>query len=155
MPSELNNFIPSTKYLEVELLIHCARTHIDVERIDRVKSLVKQDINWQYLLNIANKNKILPLLYWHLSQIVPEVISTNELLFLRDQFNKSSKSNLFLSRELLKIFNLFESKNISVMPFKGPVMIYNLYKNLALREFCDLDILIHKEDLFKIKELLM
>jgi hypothetical protein len=63
--------------------------------------------------------------------------------------------NFFLTRELLKLLSLFEAHGIPAMPYKGPVLATTVYGNLALRQFCDLDILVHKQDVLRVKALLM
>jgi hypothetical protein len=50
---------------------------------------------------------------------------------------------------------LFETHQIPAISFKGPVLAASVYGNLALREFLDLDILIHKQHVAKARELLV
>jgi len=50
--------------------------------------------------------------------------------------------------------NLFETHGIKAVPFKGPVLAEVAYGNFLLRQFCDLDILIHKADFARTKKLL-
>jgi hypothetical protein len=56
--------------------------------------------------------------------------------------------------ELLHILQLFEAEHILAVPFKGPVLAAVLYRDLALREFTDLDILIREPDIPKAREIL-
>ncbi len=145
----------SNKKQEIELLLLCTRVQINANDTHSFKILVKADIDWQYLLNIGHRNKILPLLYFHLNSICPKDVPEEHLNFLKKHFEHSCKSNLFLSRELLRLLNLFNSHNIPVIPFKGPVLTTSLYSNLTLREFSDLDILVPRESIPKVKDLLI
>ena len=74
---------------------------------------------------------------------------------LRDDFNDNSRRNLFLTRELLNLLTLFETHQIPAIPFKGPVLAASVYGNLALRQFSDLDLIIHKQHVAKARELLV
>ena len=70
-------------------------------------------------------------------------------------FNDNSRRNLFLTKELLNLLTLFETHQIAAIPFKGPVLAASVYKNLALRQFSDLDLIIHKQHVAKARELLI
>jgi hypothetical protein len=50
---------------------------------------------------------------------------------------------------------LFETHQIPAISFKGPVLAASVYGSLALRQFLDLDILIHKQHVAKARELLV
>ena len=63
--------------------------------------------------------------------------------------------NLFLTRELFWVLDLFAANDIQVVPFKGLIWATLAYGNMALREFCDLDILVRPKDFPKAKELLV
>jgi hypothetical protein len=74
---------------------------------------------------------------------------------LRDNFHDNSRRNLFLTGELLNLLTLFETHQIPAIPFKGPVLAASVYENLALRQFLDLDILIHTQHVAKARELIV
>lgn len=140
---------------EAELLLCCARTRMDPARAGRVKALLQKDIDWTYLLRTARAHGMMPLLYWHLNATCPEAVPKTTLDQLRDHFHANARRNLFLTRELLGLLEMFEAYGISAVPFKGPVLTVALYGNLALRQFSDLDILIHKQDVTRAKTLLI
>ncbi len=139
---------------EVELLLCCARTCIDAPTEKRILALLQEDINWDYLLRTALWHGVMPLLYWSLNATCPEVVPQAIMGQLRDYFHSLARRNLFLTRELLLLLNLFRAHQIPAIPYKGPVLAASAYGNLALRQFCDLDILIHKQDAFRVKTLL-
>jgi hypothetical protein len=56
-------------------------------------------------------------------------------------------ANQFLTQELLNILQSLEEKEIIAVPFKGPLLAEQLYKNISLRIFRDLDFLIQKKDI--------
>jgi hypothetical protein len=140
---------------EVELLLVCARTYKDSERAAQIRTLLRKDTDWSYLIRMAGRHGMIPLLYWHLNATCPEAIPETVLDHLRDYFHGNIYRNLFLTGELLKLLNLFEASGIPAVPYKGPILAASVYGNIALREFVDLDILVHKQDVLRAKELLV
>ena len=63
-------------------------------------------------------------------------------------------SHLILSAELGRLLERFESERISVIPLKGPVLAETLYPHPALRPCSDLDLLIRRESLRPVDDLL-
>lgn len=140
---------------EVELLLCCARTCIDSETAERIKTLLQEDIDWDYLIRTALSHGVMPLLYWSLNATCPEAVPNGRLAQLCDYFRINARRNLCLTRELLKLLNLLEAHGIPVIPYKGPVLAISAYGKLEFRQFWDLDILIHKRDIFSTKNLLI
>lgn len=97
---------------------------------------------------------MLPLLHWHLNSLCSERIPKH----VRDQllvcFLAVTRRNCALVAELSAIVALFEAHGIPVLPFKGPTLAAALYRNISLRPFCDLDLLVKKRDLLKARALL-
>jgi hypothetical protein len=128
---------------------------MDAARAERLRALLQDKIDWDDLLGMALQNGTTPLLYWQLNAICPEAVPHSTLAALRDDFYANAHYNVFLTEKLLKLLSLFEAHKISAVPFKGPILAILVYGNLALREFSDLDILIHPRDLMRAKALLV
>jgi hypothetical protein len=62
--------------------------------------------------------------------------------------------NLLLTAELLRLLDEFDRTGIATVAFKGPVLAETVYGDLSLREFSDLDVLVHEADLRKAQDLL-
>ncbi len=140
---------------EVELLLCCARTQILLETAERIRNLIQEDIDWGDLIQTAACHQVLPLLYQSLEFTCPEAVPKPILAQLKDFFSANASHNQLLTCELLKLLNLFEEHSILAIPFKGPVLAVSAYENLALRQFCDLDIIVDKPDVPEAKELLL
>ena len=140
---------------EAELLLCCARTQMDAENAERIKTLLQSGINWDSLLPLAGWHKMLPLLYWHLNAICREAVPEAGLAQLQNYFQANLKRNMSLTGELLKLLKLFEANDIPAITYKGPVLAASVYRNLALRQCGDLDFLVRKPDVLKAKDLLM
>ena len=96
----------------------------------------------------------IPLLFWNLSRLAPDDVPKTTLDQLKAASNAIACRNLSLTGELLKLLNLFRERGIRALPLKGPALAAAAYGNLSLRQFCDLDILVPKEDMLKAKEVL-
>ena len=140
---------------EVQLLLLCARPRTDSEAATRIEALAQEDINWNYLLETARAHGVMPLLYRSLSLIRSEAVPKETLDRLRGYFYKNAQRNLFMTGELLRLLNLFETHGISALPYKGPSLAAFVYGNLALRQFVDLDILVREQDFPKVKDQLL
>lgn len=57
------------------------------------------------------------------------------------------RSSLLFAGELLRLLDLFDTRGIAALPFKGPVLADMLYGDIAARDYCDLDILVPKRDI--------
>ncbi|MGH9891867.1 MAG: nucleotidyltransferase domain-containing protein [bacterium] len=133
---------------EIELLICCARTHIDPGTSDKIRTLVAKDIDWAYLIRKAWRQGTTPLLYLGLGSTLPRAVPENVLDTLRSSFHANAARNLFLAGELIRLVDLFDSHRIPAIAYKGPALAVSVYQNLALRQFSDLDILVHPWDFY-------
>ncbi|MEO0841225.1 MAG: nucleotidyltransferase family protein, partial [Cyanobacteria bacterium J06643_5] len=138
-----------------ELLIYCARADLKPSEIEKIKIIVKQEIDWQKLIETANFHKLIPLLYQKLKRICPELVPNEILMQLKQQFQNNATRNLFITSELLKLLDLFESYQIHATPIKGAVLAVSAYGNVAFRQFGDLDILVREKDAIKARDLLV
>ncbi len=137
---------------ETELLLCCARISSDSSRAEQLRALLHKDLDWAVLRRIAHQHGVVPLVYWRLSNTCPEAVPTAVLDRLRGDIHANSLRNLSLTRELLRLLNLFEAQGIFAIPYKGPALAAFAYGNLALRQFADLDILVRKHDVPRAKE---
>lgn len=140
---------------EIELLLCYARTDRDSLTAEKIDYLLQKHINWDYLVTIADEHRIMPLLYWNLKNTNPEAIPKKVFNLLETYFHTNALRNILLTKELSKIINLFKENDIAAIPFKGPVLAASIYKNLALRQFGDLDIIVQKENMLKAQNLLL
>ena len=140
---------------EHELLICCARTSRTSGTNARIEALLGEEIDWGYLLPTAHVHGMAPLLYWHLDAASPEAIPEDAFDYLRDHFRANSLQNLLLAGELVRLLKLLGARGIPTVPYKGPALAASVYGNLALRQFIDLDLIVHRRDVPKVKELLV
>ena len=64
------------------------------------------------------------------------------------------KYNMLLTSELIKIMKILEENDIKAIAFKGSTLAQLAYGDVTLRQYVDLDLLVEKENIFKIEDLL-
>ena len=136
---------------EFELLLASARTMPDHARME---ALAAAGIDWPALVELAANHGVRPLVYKSLRETcwkrVPPPIQA-----ALDEANQSiTGRNLFFTGELLRVTAEFHNAGIKVGAVKGPVIAQMAYGNFALREFSDLDLLVHEADFSRAVELL-
>ncbi|MEZ4708521.1 MAG: nucleotidyltransferase family protein [Caldilineaceae bacterium] len=139
---------------EEELLLCCARTQLDAPKAARVTALLQEELDWDYLLDLAFGHHLAALVYRHLeaenAQAIPEWVRAG----LKWQIQSDIQGNLLLTRELLHVLALFAEQAIPVVPYKGAVLTLAVYGDLALRSFGDLDLFVQEADVLRAWELL-
>ncbi len=145
---------PMSESPEAQLLIACARTVVDSSTSAQIRSLLKQKLDWRFVFQKAHQNAIVPLVCWNLLKAHADLIPSHIAKQLSQFFESHARHNLKVTRELISLLQLFEKSGVQALAFKGPLLAANVYRNLSLRQYGDLDILVHKRDLVKVTELL-
>ena len=122
---ESHRIISSTA--EAELLVHCARLKIDQTREERISALLDRELDWVRMLALAQRNALVPLLYFHLSRIAPERVPPERLRELRERFQSNSALNVLLTGEMVSLLELFEQNQIPAVPYKGPAICVGIW----------------------------
>ncbi len=140
--------------LEAQLLA-CIRSKVDPLTAEIIEGLCDRPLNWSSVLHLASRNDVSGLLYQSLQETCPERVPTNVFNTLRHQQQAHWLKSCFLSDELLQLLQALTDAGIPALAYKGPALAMSVYGNLALRPFCDIDILIRPEDLVAAKVVLM
>jgi hypothetical protein len=140
---------------EVEVLLACARTRMDSDAALRVTDALRNEIDWDFLVDKAVRHGMVPLLFRNLSRVGEALIPEATLKQLGSAVGVIARRNLSSTGELLVLLRLFGELGIRALPLKGPVLGMVAYGDLSLRPFNDLDILMPREDIFKAKEVLL
>ncbi|MDA3970412.1 MAG: nucleotidyltransferase family protein [Desulfobulbaceae bacterium] len=131
---------------EFKLILLLLRPGVGSADRPDVVSLVSQIDDWPEFCMLCQRHGLLAL-----------ALKVVRLCFADDfpaEFNRSGQqlafrnatSNLSLTRALLELLELFSQHSIAVLPFKGPLLGQQLYGDIGLRHFGDLDILIARGD---------
>ena len=128
---------------ELDFLLRCLRPR---HPGTPASSPASPPLDWPAFLRLAEYHGVRPLVHQALAETAPPELT---------QFFRAHTINtLVLTAELLRILRLLDAQGIRAVPFKGPALAQSLYGDLALREFCDLDLLVRETDLRNARELL-
>lgn len=141
--------------LEDRLILACVRTSPGPADQQRIAELAQPTLDWPYLIERATQQNVIPLLFRNLSATCPAQVPAAALVQLRDLATRIAQQNLLLCGQLFQILGLLERAGVPAFPFKGPALASQVYGNLALRQFSDLDIWIRPQDFLRVRELLM
>jgi len=139
---------------EDQILLCVARRSLDLATAANLRQLLRTDVDWNYLLLMAERHRLVASLHYHLVNECPEGMPAKVSATLEKLTQENTRSNLLLTGELLKIIELFEAHGIAAVPFKGPTLALLAYGDLGRREFSDLDILVRKHDVPALRKLL-
>ena len=123
--------------------------------VARLRALLDGTLDWDFALRFAERHSLIPLLYFHLHAHAAEKVPPVVYEKLRDQYQRISALNMYLSGELRRLLKLFAAHEIDAIPYKGPALAAKAYGNIALRHFGDLDILVRQRDVLRVMELLV
>jgi hypothetical protein len=131
---------------EIELLLRCARTQLSAEAIERVEQLLQGPLDWDLIQEKGNDHGLVALVARTLLsdsrfQLPPQVRKS-----LEDTYHQNAERNLALTTELLAILARLEQNGIAAIGYKGSVLAAMAYGDIALRQFCDLDLLVRPPD---------
>src|SRR3984957_4467225 len=150
----MNSAVRTFACPEKELLACCARTRVSATSAQKISELLKDSLDWDYIVTVAEENSVTPLLGRNLQALAGDRISAVILKRLKDVCRANTIRSLFLSAELTKILELFRARGIQAIAYKGPALAVQAYGDVTLRQFEDLDIIIRQSDLQKANEVM-
>jgi len=137
------------------LLIELTNSNLSSQKICSIKDILKNDIDWDYFINLSEYHQISSLVYWNIKTHFGNFIPESYLSQLESNYKNTAVRNMFLTDELLSILNEYSTNNIKAIPIKGPLIAEQFYENLTVREFIDIDILVHQKNVEKAKDILI
>jgi hypothetical protein len=127
---------------EIALVLACARTRMTPSHQVRVEKLLQSDLRWGDTLRFAAQHKLEPLLRRNLSPH-KERLPQSVVGHLDGKASLTAARNLLFAAELLRVTERLEADGIETLPYRGPILAADVYGELGLRQFNDLDILVH------------
>lgn len=139
---------------ERRLLFATARSHLPAAWHARIVDLTKKEIDWQHLSAVAERHGVLPLMHSTLRSVCSLVVPDAAMEELARRSLLNGQRSLLFTTQLVELAKTFRSKGIPVLAFKGPVMATVAHRDIGLRHFNDLDILVHRKDMAAAEETL-
>lgn len=137
---------------EADLLVCCIRNYLHPLDSENIRQLLEKGIDWDVFYYLAFSHRVIPQVYKSLttrpSSEIPEEINNTLAAYCK----KIEEHHTVHINELKKVLQLFKQKNIPVIPLKGPVL-GKLYNNDFDRQWGDLDMIVHKQDINRIEKL--
>ncbi len=138
---------------ENKLLVYCARMTMNEDITYNVKEILNRGLNWDYIIEKSRRHGIQSLLYWNLNRTdggknVPKEVMAK----LKKMYYENAARNMLLYDELGTVLRALKDDGVDVISLKGAFLAEAVYRNIGLRPMSDIDLLIKKEDLHKVKK---
>ncbi len=132
---------------EADFLLACVRHYCGSTLVEL------NPVNGSKLLELAQFNGILPILHHSLT---PSLTIPADIV---DRLSEASRANSYLNllrtQELFRILTHLKAQGIAAIPFKGVVLAEMAHGSIAMRQFGDLDLLVHPRDFWQAKAVLV
>lgn len=136
---------------DLQCLVNCCKmnpTDLDIEQIcDQLKELIGQSLS--DFISLAHAHGVFPLVYQAICKYAADLVSKQSLSELKQSNMNIVIQNMYMSAEMIRVLALLNENSIQAQAFKGPALSELAYGDIALRQYCDLDILIKKQDIAK------
>ncbi|MFB2835270.1 nucleotidyltransferase family protein [Floridanema evergladense] len=110
------------------------------------------DLDWDNLCEFVYIEALTPLLYRILRN--EDWLPENVQVEWRNAYYQNACRNTLLLRDLGKVLQRLADVGVDVIVLKGAALAEKVYRDIAVRQMVDLDLLIHPEDLAIVREVL-
>ncbi|NEQ50151.1 MAG: nucleotidyltransferase family protein [Leptolyngbya sp. SIO3F4] len=117
--------------------------------------ILQHRIDWALFVELAIAHGVVSILHHNLSIVKPAGLPDDILAQLRVFAHVNALRNLVLTQDLLRLLKFLSDNNVSAIPFRGPTLSVQVYDDSSFRQFGDLDILVHRKDFLKARNLLL
>lgn len=134
-------------------LLACASISLTSAHSNVIRSLADNELGSDAMLSVAQEHGLLPIVHECLNDfgdMLPDGIRRKA----RNAFEQHARQALWLTQLLLDVIDLFQRHGIEALTYKGPVLAQQLYGNVALRQYSDIDILVRARDVPRARVLL-
>ncbi len=129
---------------EEEVLFLCARLTLTPGEASRLRVVAAGPLDGEALLALARRHGLIGFLHRHLAGVaLPGGLEAE----LAEAHRHNVHRALRLSRELRRLAEALEARGIRSLAYKGPAQAVQVYGDLALRYFADLDLLVLPADM--------
>lgn len=111
--------------------------------------------NWDHLIELADHHHLYPVLYQKLKSTGEKWVPSIVVRALQMRYQNNTLKILYLCGEMDRVAKAFHEHNIKSLHLKGPILAQELYGDISMRKFKDLDILVPKEELARTEQLLI
>lgn len=138
-------------YISYEGLI-LSRCSSVSDNSDQITEFLLQNLNWCYIVEKAIIHNLAPLLYYNLNEVNSLLPSQEVHDILKYSYNSILRQRLVGWKEFKEVLRCFEKDDIKIIALKGLSLAETIYPDPALRPTGDLDLLIEKKSLSKVRK---
>ena len=154
----LSRPVPSSDLLRErrsDLRLCCAICAADPATARELLRSGKGSVDWMALVEVAKNHRLDLLLYRAAGSHGAEFVEATALTALRRRYDDNRARGLALTTALLRLLAQLEAEQIPAMPFKGPVLSAQVYGDIALRMYGDLDVLVRECDADRVTRVML
>jgi hypothetical protein len=152
---KLPHALLSTVTAEFRLMCLTARVDFSSEAAAQAAEIIASGmVDWSSFLSRVERHYIAPLVQRSLKSLNAPGVSAKVLDTLRVRSKITAFRGEMFAAELVRLCQLFESHGIRTIHYKGAVTAHEFYGSVTLRNFNDLDFLVHPDDLRAVVRLL-
>ena len=140
---------------ETNFVMLCARAFFSAAEIPLLRSALAQPPGWQSIDHQADRQCVSPIVAHALLQHAGDLLPEQVIASWKDKVRDITRQNLIWLQEWQHLLQLLEEAAIPVISFKGPALALTAYGDLTLREFHDLDLLVHPGDVVRARDILL
>lgn len=131
----------------IRILLLCARCRFDGSARAEAGALLRQEVDWDHLLDVGQRHYLLPLLHDRLSGLEHGAIPPAVAERLKSVYFTSLLRNRRLGDELARLAGALGRAGIEAIVLKGGALARTVYAEPALRPMMDLDLLVRPEQI--------
>ena len=127
-------------------------SEVELQYIDSLLPLIQR---WDYAMRLLTQHGSAPLLYVKLPHLQhAHCIPLHWTSHLQQVYYKSLSRGMLLYRVFVEVVQELQKHNIDMIVLKGAYLSECVYPDIALRQFTDIDLLVHERDGLRCLELL-
>ena len=96
-------------------------------------------------MSLGVSHGVLPLIYQTLKNYPESLVPASVSKRLQSEFAAHALRSMQMQKGLRRVVDLLTAEKIAVIPCKGPILAEEVYGDIALRSFADLDLLVPPE----------
>jgi len=138
---------------EHELLLCCGPPSTTTVR--RIHELLQRDLDWPHVFRTAGRQGIAPLLHRTLTGVHASGVPPRLYESFAQYVTASGMQSRLLMHRAAQTLRLFEMGGLRALVYKGGSLAKLAYGDVGLRQFSDLDVLVHRHDYDRARDLLL
>lgn len=141
--------------IEQEIIISILKMDKKNNEISRIKKLLKENINYQYILGFSFENRIYGIIWYRMREIGVHRMLPKEVQrsFEMAAIGNAYKNKIFME-EIERINTYLKKNKIEFVFLKGAILNNIYYESIEIRSSSDIDLLVNYTDLKKIDQFL-